>query len=609
MLQGLAQRNVHDPKRLGAFIEYPSAAILDSIAVELANAKEAYGHDLSVAGPVLPPLCEALGITLYVEAIIREPEAGALHRRRSAERAAVERLLSFKNAHVPTSTDLYQLAESTAQGIHEIFFALRHPAEWAKYEAASVAMNDMVNTFISENRTAEEWHESKELNVRQARLIRTSMIIVEAKRKGGAAFIDRYTDVLGIEIPKYTDIYPVIKDVAADVLSSAESSGNADTTPQKIERRPRPLATGSMANGIRGHIRYPNPPMLYYTQAQMPDLTRAFRPSRGTKSRRIQDDDGQLRFEFDSRGEIIQLAVGADLIQKKQGGEDGKAVGRKNMRYSFMAQRLLPYVLSEGNRQGFVEDKAHYNVFRLAELMGEGDTKEKRDYFVRRHDEAIEELRNSYQRYTRKSEKGKAKREVLGWTAIIIQGEKEKYTGDAFVRFAPGTIDLLLQDFYFSLLPQWAFRIPERNRGAWNVVCYIYTQAGRDSHTPVGRISIKNKDLAQRALIPMEKSAVKNREYGRYVLDPIDRIFTTIEDLSNGTVQISPTDPNSLANIDSFFDSETVFEIRGEAAAEWKRVRDVKAESTRRRITAAQNKRRKRKAGGESQVLIPSGNP
>ena len=202
-----------------------------------------------------------------------------------------------------------------------------------------------------------------------------------------------------------------------------------------------------------------------------------------------------------------------------------EAVQEYTKNLSWTAHRLLIYTLMRGNRDSWRANAAQFNIAEYMEWAGLGS----RDAAYRQIKKDIQSITNmkltaeSYKKYF----------ESFYITHLATEASIKKYTGEVKITFAENVRHFLTQ--YYQLIPDWMGQLSENG---YRMAFYLYYRARKAPLSENGTFHVRVEDVVQYIGLPT-KEEVKNRNYDEAIMRPFNKAVEEIENLSNGSLQMS----------------------------------------------------------------------
>ena len=202
-----------------------------------------------------------------------------------------------------------------------------------------------------------------------------------------------------------------------------------------------------------------------------------------------------------------------------------EAVSEYTKNLSWTAHRLLIYTLMRGNRDGWRDNCARFNITEYMAWSGLSS----RDAAYRQLKKDVQSITNikltaeSYKKYF----------ESFYITHLATEASIKKYTGEVQISFAENVRQFLTQ--YYQLIPDWMGQLSEN---AYRMAFYLYYRARKAPVDDGGNFLVRVEDIINYIGLPT-KEEVKNRNYDEAIIRPFNRAVEEIEDISGGSLQMS----------------------------------------------------------------------
>ena len=202
-----------------------------------------------------------------------------------------------------------------------------------------------------------------------------------------------------------------------------------------------------------------------------------------------------------------------------------EAVDKYTKNLSWTAHRLLIYTLMCGNRDGWRNNCASFNITDYMAWSGLGS----RDAAYRQLKKDIQSITNmkltaeSYKKYF----------ESFYITHLATEASIKKYTGEVHIAFAENVRLFLTQ--YYQLIPDWMGQLSEN---AYRLAFYLYYRARKAPLDDEGNFLVRVEDIIQYIGLPT-KEEVKNRNYDEAIIRPFNKAVEEIENISGGSLHMS----------------------------------------------------------------------
>lgn len=202
-----------------------------------------------------------------------------------------------------------------------------------------------------------------------------------------------------------------------------------------------------------------------------------------------------------------------------------EAVDKYTKNLSWTAHRLLIYTLMCGNRDGWRNNCASFNITDYMAWSGLGS----RDAAYRQLKKDVQSITNmkltaeSYKKYF----------ESFYITHLATEASIKKYTGEVHIAFAENVRLFLTQ--YYQLIPDWMGQLSEN---AYRLAFYLYYRARKAPLDDEGNFLVRVEDIIQYIGLPT-KEEVKNRNYDEAIIRPFNKAVEEIENISGGSLHMS----------------------------------------------------------------------
>lgn len=202
-----------------------------------------------------------------------------------------------------------------------------------------------------------------------------------------------------------------------------------------------------------------------------------------------------------------------------------EAVSEYTKNLSWTAHRLLIYTLMRGNRDGWRDNCARFNITEYMAWSGLSS----RDAAYRQLKKDVQSITNvkltaeSYKKYF----------ESFYITHLATEASIKKYTGEVQISFAENVRQFLTQ--YYQLIPDWMGQLSEN---AYRMAFYLYYRARKAPVDDGGNFLVRVEDIINYIGLPT-KEEVKNRNYDEAIIRPFNRAVEEIEDISGGSLHMS----------------------------------------------------------------------
>ena len=202
-----------------------------------------------------------------------------------------------------------------------------------------------------------------------------------------------------------------------------------------------------------------------------------------------------------------------------------EAVDKYTKNLSWTAHRLLIYTLMCGNRDGWRNNRAEFNITDYMAWAGLSS----RDAAYRQLKKDVQSITNmkltaeSYKKYF----------ESFYITHLATEAHIKKYTGEVQISFAENVRLFLTQ--YYQLIPDWMGQLSEN---AYRLAFYLFYRARKAPLDEDGNFLVRVEDIINYIGLPT-KEEVKNRNYDEAINRPFNKAVEEIENISVGSLHMS----------------------------------------------------------------------
>ena len=330
------------------------------------------------------------------------------------------------------------------------------------------------------------------------------------------------TKAFSEECEKYdfTQIYPIMDEFCAthdlttpEALGHLIGEGSAETT--GFAKTLADIFTATLTAHATEYDILGNSPATYFICGVWANMKRGreFHPASNGITVTYSEPDAYGNQSIRYRNKDYEMTLVFEAVQEYT----------KNL--SWTAHRLLIYTLMRGNRDSWRGNAATFNITEYMEWAG----LQSRDAAYRQIKKDIQSITNmkltaeSYKKYF----------ESFYITHLATEASIKKYTGEVKITFAENVRHFLTQ--YYQLIPDWMGQLSENS---YRMAFYLFYRARKAPLADDGTFRVRVEDIVQYIGLPT-KEEVKNRNYDEAIMRPFNKAVEEIENLSNGSLQMS----------------------------------------------------------------------
>lgn len=318
----------------------------------------------------------------------------------------------------------------------------------------------------------------------------------------------------------FTQIYPIMDEFCADhdlktpeALAALIEQGSAETT--AFAKTLADIFTATLTAHATEYDILGNSPATYFICGVWANMKRGreFHPASNGITVTYSEPDAYGNQSIRYRNKDYEMTLVFEAVQEYT----------KNL--SWTAHRLLIYTLMRGNRDSWRGSAASFNITEYMEWAG----LQSRDAAYRQIKKDIQSITNmkltaeSYKKYF----------ESFYITHLATEASIKKYTGEVKITFAENVRHFLTQ--YYQLIPDWMGQLSENS---YRMAFYLFYRARKAPLDDDGTFRVRVEDIVQYIGLPT-KEEVKNRNYDEAIMRPFNKAVEEIENLSNGSLQMS----------------------------------------------------------------------